>query len=41
MTVDKGRLWAFVENKDGEIKLIKLGYEKATAPLKVTRFTIC
>ena len=23
MTVDKGRLWAFVENKDGEIKLIK------------------
>ena len=25
MTVDKGRLWAFVENKDGEIKLIKAG----------------
>ena len=23
MTVDKGRLWAFVENKDGEIKLIQ------------------
>ena len=23
MTVDEGRLWAFVENKDGEIKLIK------------------
>ena len=25
MTVDKGWLWAFVENKDGEIKLIKAG----------------
>ena len=23
MTVDKGRFWAFVGNKDGEIKLIK------------------
>jgi hypothetical protein len=23
MTVDKGWLWAFVGNKDGEIKLIK------------------
>ena len=25
MTVDKGRFWAFVGNKDGEIKLIKAG----------------